>query len=345
MSSLILTSAVWLHNLDPYAIHFGADSGIRWYGLAYMAGFLVAYLLLMWAARRRITPLSTQQVGDFVVAAAIGTMVGGRLGYCFFYQPHLLWTSTGAFPYWGLLALNHGGMSSHGGIIGICVACLWYARKSAAPPLHLMDLAVQLGPIGVFFGRIANFINGELFGRAAPPGFPYAVKFPTEMIDWSPARIQQLDDAFFHAGINDHGRPVEFAIHAIQHGNAHVIKIVEPLLVARYPSQIFEAVMEGLVVFIVLAIIWTRPRKPGVIAASFLIVYAVVRIIGEHFRLPDSFIGYEALGMTRGQWLSLGQLLLGLLMLAWVMRRRAPKLGGWAVRRPAVESAESATKH
>jgi phosphatidylglycerol:prolipoprotein diacylglycerol transferase len=337
----MITLAVYLHSLNPMAIRFWGNFGIRWYGLSYVAGFVAGYLILRTMSRRGMTPLRGQLVPDFVLAAAIGTVLGGRLGYVLFYKPELLTQFTDRPPFWGLVAINEGGMASHGAIIGLLLACLYFRRRARVPALHLMDICVQAGTMGVIFGRLANFVNGELIGRPAPAGLPWAVKFPQEMFDWSDAQVDGLADALAPLGMQStHPHAlVERAIAAIQNGNAEVTRVVEPLLTARHPSQLYEAGLEGLFLFLALMAIWWKPRKPGVVAAWFVVLYAVVRIIGEQFRMPDAYIGYQALGLTRGQWLSVAMLTMGFVFMAWVARRPVEKMGGWrVVRVPAVEA-------
>lgn len=341
----------WLHTLDPFLIQFASGFGIRWYGLSYLAGFVVAYLILRRLSKRGLSQLSPAQVSDFVFATAVGTVVGGRLGYCLFYSPELLTRFTGQFPFWGLLAVNEGGMASHGGIIGIAVAGLWYARRHGLSALHLMDLAAFTGPIGIFFGRTANFINGELVGRPAPPGFAWAVKFPQDLLLWpgrEPERLNNLVDAVAVLGISRErwgdavaritvdrrawqlvDQTIAQIIDGVQHGNILLSDALRPHLTARYPSQLYAALLEGALVFLLLLILWRKPRKPGVIAAAFFIVYSIVRIFDEHYRMPDAHIGFMAFGLTRGQWLSVVMLLGGVFFLWLWSRAPRPGIGGW----------------
>ncbi|MDX1564247.1 MAG: prolipoprotein diacylglyceryl transferase [Phycisphaeraceae bacterium] len=335
-----MVSAVYVHNLDPFLIEFGNGIGLRWYGLSYVMGFLAAYWLLQWLIRRGATPLEAPKVGDLVLAVAVGTVVGGRVGYCLFYQQELLIRFDSAPPFWGLLMINEGGMASHGGMIGIAAACIWFARKHGLRPLHVLDLAVVTGPIGVFFGRLANFINGELFGRPCDPELPWSVKFPQEVALWgSPehpkhhvyleAKQMILFDTESTAGgcspdTGWAGRIVEAA-----RNNSELLNLIEPHLMARHPSQIYQALLEGALVFAFLILMWRKPRKPGLLGCWFLIGYAAMRIVGEQFRMPDAHIGYQWLQLTRGQWLSFGMVAAGLVLWAVVARRGDRPMGGW----------------
>jgi phosphatidylglycerol:prolipoprotein diacylglycerol transferase len=339
------TLAAILHRLDPYAIGPFGGFGIRWYGLAYAAGFLAGFLLVRSLARRGRTLLEPARVGDLIGAAIVGTIAGGRLGYCIFYSPELLTEFSGSFPFWGALAIHKGGMASHGGLIGMVLACVWCSRKLGVPAPHLFDLIALAAPIGIFFGRLANFVNGELLGRPASAALPWAVKFPQEIASWAdPAhpRHELLSGPELHeaAALAASGSqlPVPHAplqpddlqrIIAAVPANDEVARTIEPLLTPRHPSQLYEALLEGAVLFLALAWIWRKPQKPGVVAGWCLVIYAAVRIIGEQFRMPDEHIGFQWLGLTRGQWLSLGTLGLGLLLLAWSMRAKAAAVGGW----------------
>lgn len=161
----------WVDNLDPWLVHFSGNFGIRWYGVAYAAGILfAAWIFLRWARQGRL-PLPVDQVGTLITYAAIGVLVGGRLGYCVFYNsPEVLHHPLEIFAVW------HGGMASHGGILGLVFALWLFARRRHIDLLQLLDAAAAAGPLGIAFGRIANFFNGELWGR--PTTVPWAVIFP-----------------------------------------------------------------------------------------------------------------------------------------------------------------------
>jgi phosphatidylglycerol:prolipoprotein diacylglycerol transferase len=335
---MIQTLAAYVHRLDPMAVRLWGDVGVRWYGLSYLAGFLAAYALVRWLGARGKALVKPAGAADLIVAVAMGTLIGGRLGYCLFYRPELLWDFSPQFPFWGLLALNKGGMASHGGMIGIIAGCAWHARRVKLPTLHLMDLMALAAPIGVFFGRVANFINGELLGRPCAESFALAVKFPQEVLDWShPGHPKHalLDTA-------DWGRVQQAAMASeahriveIAHRDDSVMRLLEPLLTPRHPSQLYEAALEGLVLFMFLAAVWARPRKMGVVSGWFLVGYAAVRILGEQFRMPDAHIAHQefaALGVTRGQLLSIVMLLAGLACLAFWSRRPGRPIGGWITR-------------
>jgi len=335
---MITPLAVYLHTLDPYAIKLWDGGPIRWYGLSYLLGFLVAYGLIRHMVRVGRSSMDPSMVGDFLVAVAIGVVVGGRLGYVLFYRPQMLWTFSSQLPYWDVLAINKGGMASHGGMIGVILAGLWHARRARGGPhswLHLLDLTAFSAPLGLSFGRVANFINGELVGRPCSPNLPWAVKFPQEMFNWDRIQTTRLAQAISKWSSGQESMPHDIEYHVpllieqIQSGNQELIRLVEPLLAPRHPSQIYQAVLEGLCLFAILAVAWRRPRKPGVIGGLFCCAYALLRVVGECFRQPDAHIGFQALGLTRGQWLSI-LLLAGGLVAVWVSaQRHAMPLGGW----------------
>lgn len=353
----------YVHNLSPFAIQFTEHFGIRWYGLAYLTGFVLGYLAIIWMTKRGVTLFRFEQVADFITYAAIGVLVGGRLGYCLFYAPDLFTTFDNHFPYWGVLKVNEGGMASHGGIIGVLVVSWLYSRYHKLPFWHCQDLTVFGGSLGFFFGRLANFVNGELFGREAPAGLPWAVKFPTEMNLWVQRQFERLVDLkpavqalgklrseqgdvipvdanVWQSWLDGFGHDfsarqhvyetIDALITAVQAKNMQVTEALAPVLTARHPSQLYQAVLEGLLVFILLVWIWRKPQKPGVVAAWFGVLYCVARIIGEQFRMPDAHIGFQWLGLTRGQWLSIAMLTVAIAFLIWAYRRNVEKLGGWA---------------
>jgi phosphatidylglycerol---prolipoprotein diacylglyceryl transferase len=338
-----MTSA-WVHNLSPFIIEFSEGFGIRWYGMAYLTGFILAYFFMDLMAKRGTILLTREQVADFITYVAIGTLAGGRIGYALFYAPELLWTfpQTTVFgfhvPMWGVLMVWKGGMASHGGMLGVVLACFLFARKHKIVFTHLVDLCCFGGGLGVFCGRIANFINGELYGRECPPDLWMAVKFPSEMFTWGASdldKIRGLEPAAkaLNIPLSMLNTNIDYVKEAIvlatQKHNAAVIAAIAPILTPRYPSQLIQAFLEGLLVVLILAWLWRKPHKPGFISGVFGFCYAIARIIGEQFRLPDHDIGFQALGLTRGQWLSIA-MLVGVAVYTWfAMRKDTPLVGGW----------------
>jgi phosphatidylglycerol:prolipoprotein diacylglycerol transferase len=343
-----------VHSLDPFILEFWPGFGIRWYGMSYLAGFVFGYFFIYRMASSQRSPLPVRLVADFVTYEAIGTMIGGRLGYVLFYDFDLVTRFKSTFPFWGVLAVNEGGMASHGGMIGIVIACWLFARKHRINLLHLFDLVAASGPIGIFFGRIANFINGELVGRVCPSDYPLAVKFPSDIYTWAnlePGRLSSLSSVVTKLGISQEkwlesvdkmrtdpgahafvNNTLVSVVDGIQRGTDGLKMAIEPLLDPRYPSQLFGALGEGLIIFLILGAIWYRPRKPGVVSACFVVFYAIVRIVDEQFRMPDAHLGFQALGLTRGQWLSTGMLAIGLVLLFLWSRRHTVPISGWGRR-------------
>lgn len=285
--------AYYLHNLDPFIFRFWGNVGPRWYGMAYVLAFFFAYLLLRVLSRRGLLDLPQSVLGDFVTWVALfGVMVGGRLGYVLFYKPEMLRDPLSILRVW------EGGMSSHGGILGIVIFTLVYSRRHKLPWTNPGDSLCVAAPVGLFLGRCANFINGELYGRITT--VPWAVQFPKELLDAGNAAkadrtleaCQQLDPSL---------RSIESIIE-VGRTNPQVADILRGILSPRHPSQLYEALLEGLVLFVILWIVRTRFRVPnGFITGLFLILYSVFRIIVENFREPDA----PMIGMlTRGQFFS-----------------------------------------
>jgi len=259
--------ALHFPDFDPVAVRLG-PLAVRWYALAYIAGILIGWRHVRKIAASPPKVMSGDETDDLVVWCTLGIVLGGRLGYVLFYQPGYF----AANPL-QILELWHGGMSFHGGLIGVVTALVLFARQHKLSFLMVGDAVVCAVPIGLFFGRLANFINGELFGR--PSDLPWAMIFPR-------------------------GGP-------------------EP----RHPSQIYEALLEGVVLFLVLYLLRRKGlrERPGFIAGAFLVGYGIARIIGECFREPDAFRGFLAFGTTEGQLLSLPLILIG----AWLIARAKPR--------------------
>lgn len=344
--------AAYIHSIDPVLFRITDTLAVRWYGLSYAAGFLIAWLIYRWFAKSGRSPLTTQGVGDLMFYGIVGVLVGGRVGYALFYQPALLYTFTGSFPFWDLLAINKGGMASHGGMLGVLAAVWLFSRRHSVPTLHVLDIGALAATPGLFLGRIANFINAELWGRpvadqVSPPW--WSVKYPQEMHLWTVERLRQLRDVVPEVHISpsewdialnrvaaqpdappaDALRLVQQTTHhlidAAQAGNAAVLEAIRPMLTAYYPSQIFQAISDGPVLFAVLAFVWLRPRKPGVIAGTFLLAYGVLRIFTEFFRQPDAQL---VLGLSRGQALSAFMLIAGIVMIVLCAKRKTQPMGG-----------------
>lgn len=293
--------------IDPVFFHLG-PLPIRWYALAYLAGISLGWVYLarllndhkLWNARGSIRnpdrpPLDKQALDDFVSWIILGVILGGRLGFVMFYRPELMWQDLndwprllGSVPVWPPLAVWTGGMSFHGGLIGVAIVTVLFSRKRGTDPLRIGDLLACAAPIGLFFGRLANFINGELYGR--PTDSWIGMRFPDYYSEAQGAWIYGAD------------------------------------AVARHPSQLYEAALEGLLLFIVLRIAITRfriLRFRGAATGLFLAGYGASRFFVEFFREPDSYAA--TLGfLTRGMLLSLPMVLLGL----FLFYRVHPRFGG-----------------
>lgn len=337
--------AAWLHDLDPVALPTPVPpGGVRWYGVSYLAAFALCWLWLHAMAKRRYIALSPAGVTDALTLLIIGVLAGGRLGYVLFYQPSLLWTFEPAFPWWQALNVARGGMASHGGMVGVLVACWFIARRAGAPTLHVVDAIACVAPVGLMLGRLANFVNGELLGRiVADPGRPapwWAVRYPQELTEragevaarWTDEQQRLADELLARFAVS--GDPVASAIDALHRGDAGVRAAFNDLLTARHPSQLYQALAEGPIVLAALWAVWARPRRPGVVTAWFLIVYGIGRVGTEFVRLPDAHLATaRLLGLSRGQWLSVGMIVVGAVLVFAVTRRAgtggAPRYGGW----------------
>jgi len=237
--------AYWVDRLDPFLVRFTGNFGIRYYGLAYAAGFVCSAWLLHRYARAGRSLLPPAKIADFMLAAVVGVVVGGRIGSFLLYEG---WRRFATDPL-AILRIWEGGMASHGGMIGVVLAAAWFARASRVPFLHLADLVASSAPAGLFFGRVANFINGELWGR--PATVPWAVIFPRSVSPDEP------------------GPPVP------RHPSQLYEAALEGLVLLAYLQWRFwrtGAVRE----------------HPGRLSGEFLILYGAVRIVCEAFREPDA---------------------------------------------------------
>jgi|FEC22Drversion2_1045045.scaffolds.fasta_scaffold00023_108 phosphatidylglycerol:prolipoprotein diacylglycerol transferase len=259
--------------IDPVAIEIGPFA-LRWYALAYVAGIIFAWWYMLrlvangalWGGS---APMTRRDVDDLILWATLGIVIGGRLGYVVIYNPLHFAAHPGE-----ILQIWSGGMSFHGGFLGVVIAVLSFARSRGRPVSAMADIAAASTPVGLMLGRIANFVNGELWGR--PTDVPWAMVFP-------------------HAG-------------------------PEP----RHPSQLYQAALEGLLLFLVLRLVTHRfggLRRPWLATGVFLAGYGAARTIGELFRTPDAHIGFLWGGLTMGMVLSLPMILLGCVVIATALMR------------------------
>ena len=314
--------AYYLHTLSPFIWEIAPGFGPRWYGFAYVMAFLVGYLVYHWLSSRGYSQLPPGQVADFITWAALfGVLLGGRLGSMLFYNVHE-WIHDPLM----LFRVWDGGMSSHGGILGLTLFTLWYARRHHLSWTSIGDNLCVVAPIGLFFGRLANFVNGELYGRPAPR-VSWACQFPKEIYDNQPladragALLDRNPAVLAFAG----KLSLPEAIVAASRTSESVRQTLRAILTPRYPSQLIEAVLEGLVLFSALWALRTLVKTPrGVLTGCFFIFYALLRIAGEQFRQPgsDSPFAFAFGFLTYGQLLSIFLIFIGIAFLAWGFRTR-----------------------
>jgi phosphatidylglycerol:prolipoprotein diacylglycerol transferase len=300
----------YLHNLDPFIFRLWDNVGPRWYGMAYVLAFVCGFVLLSWLSKRGYLDLSQSAVGDFVTWVALfGVMVGGRLGYVIFYRPEMLREPLSILRVW------EGGMSSHGGMLGVVLFSLYYARRHKISWTNLGDNLVVAVPIGLFLGRCANFINGELYGRIA--SVAWAMQFPKELLE--PANAAEAERALAACQQVDPSLSSPEAIVEAVRRNPQIATVLRGILTPRHPSQLYEALLEGIVLFAILWFVRTRARTPnGFLTGLFMICYAIFRIVVEYFREPDApLIG----SFTRGQFFSFFVVALGIGFIVVAKRR------------------------
>ncbi|MEN9711837.1 MAG: hypothetical protein RLY90_98 [Pseudomonadota bacterium] len=260
---------------DPVALQIG-PLAIHWYGLTYLAAF--AFFVGLARLRLRHEPYaaevakdlwSPQDIEDILFYGVMGVILGGRIGYCLFYKP----TYYAEHPL-EVFAVWQGGMSFHGGMLGVFVATAVFAWQKKRHWLWVTDFIAPCVPTGLACGRVGNFINGELWGRLADPQLPWAMVFP-------------------------------------QSGS----------MLPRHPSQVYQFLGEGLLLFVVLWLFARKPRPMGAVSGVFMVGYGLMRFLAEYFREPDAFLGLLSAGLSMGQWLCVPMILIGIALLVWAYQK------------------------
>lgn len=274
---------------DPVAIHLG-PLAVHWYGLMYLLGFV----MFLWLGNRRArsgnTFMTRELIDQLLMYGVLGVVIGGRLGYILFYKPgDYLADPLAIFRVW------QGGMSFHGGFLGVVAAMWLFAWRIKRSFWEVADFVAPLVPLGLAAGRVGNFINGELWGRVTSPDAPWAMLFPQ-------ARMEDIAYASQHP----QWLPVLTEYHE---------------MLPRHPSQLYQFALEGLVLFIILWIYSSKPRPIGKVSALFLAGYGIFRFIAEFAREPDDFLGLLALNLSMGQWLSLPMILIGIVLFFYFGKR------------------------
>ena len=262
--------------IDPVFLDLWGPLDLRYYGLMYVVGFIVGQYILVRLARVGFLPMASEKVSDLIFALVLGVMLGGRIGYSLFYKPEMWTHPLDLFKIW------QGGLSFHGGLLGVVIAFIWFGRKHGVPAWRLCDATALAATPGIFAVRIANFINGELYGRIIRPGDwtpPWAMRFPTD------PHAKQALDLF---GLPKREQELKI-VAAFKDGTWDQVAMQVPL---RHPSQLYEALGEGLILGLVLWGVWrmtrTRPLGTGSYGGIFLMGYGIIRFVIEFFRQPDA---------------------------------------------------------
>ena len=280
---------------DPVAFSIGGEGGwpVHWYGLTYLAAFLMFLFVGKYRAKKMpLLGFKPIELDDILFYGVLGVILGGRIGYVLFYKPAEFLTNPGdIFKVW------QGGMSFHGGFLGVLVAMIWYARKTGRNFWEVTDFIAPLVPLGLAAGRLGNFINGELWGRVSSANYSWLMLFP------------QANEAD--------------VLHVTAHPESAALlqQVGDYLMLPRHPSQIYQLLGEGLLLFVILWLYARKIRPMMAVSAVFLIGYGVLRFIAEFAREPDDFLGLFA-GFSMGQLLSLPMIVAGAVLLWWAYKRQ-----------------------
>lgn len=277
---------------NPVALDLGVIQA-HWYGLMYLVAFATAYGLAIYRTKF-IKNWNADMVADLIFYGAMGVILGGRIGYVLFYQ-FSTFLSNPAY----LFKVTDGGMSFHGGFLGVAIALLLFARKHKKQIFSVFDFIIPCIPLGLFFGRIGNFINGELWGRVSNGGYNWLMAFPQAV---------NSDHELINQDPNLHQIAIQFG---------------DYFLLPRHPSQIYQAVSEGIILFILCWWFASKPRPRMTVTGLFVMGYGIARFITEFFRQPDIDQGFILLGwVTKGQLLSLPMIIVGIFLLIFAYKKQ-----------------------
>jgi phosphatidylglycerol:prolipoprotein diacylglycerol transferase len=342
--------------LDPMVFRLFEDFGIHWYGLIYILTLFLSYIFLKWLTVRQKMGVTADLVWSLLMSLMLGAFLGGRLGFCIFYDPSLFLKFRDVLPFWGVLAVFDGGLSLHGAMFGVWLSLGLFSWRHRLSLPYLLDLAAITAALQIGFMRVGNFINGEILGRVCDSENPYCVRFSEEISSWPdlhPEKLRTLDEAVLKtpsvsfanwsesvkslvadkSGVvrDTTHEMVGKILHEAQAGNLIVQQDLAKVLQLRYPVQLQGALFEGFFIFLILLILWYRPQRSGVISGLFLTLYSAARFFVEYYREPDWQLGYLVFGLTMGQILSLLFFGLGLWFLSFYGRKDAVARPGWGL--------------
>jgi len=327
--------ADYVHNWDPVIFSLTDTIKLRWYGFSYLMAFIVGFLLLKWMGNRKLWVLPGEKSADFISAAAFfGVFLGGRLGYLLFYTIPEKGVGVIADDPLMILRVWEGGMASHGGILGLMIFTFFYARMQKVSWTGLGDGLCVVAPLGLMFGRLANFINGELYGRVAT-GFGGAMKFPDSLGADTLAKAggdehsqRLILDGFFRKATSIDPSLANKPLGIVKEkarSNPELMELFAEYLQPRYPSQLYQAAGEGLLLFLILIIVRLKwPKLPhGILTGLFFIFYAIFRITMEGFREPDAkTFEFGATEVTKGQFYSYFMIAIGIGFIIYAKMRK-----------------------
>lgn len=334
MTGLAMVLAVvlgtWVNTLDPVLWKIAGPLQLRWYGLSYLLGFVAGYHVLKGLSKRNLWVVPEDKVADFIAFAAMfGVFLGGRIGYVLFYMIPEKGIGVVMNDPLVILRVWDGGMSSHGGFLGLMIFTYVYSRRMKLSWPAIGDGLVVASPLGLLFGRLANFINGELYGRVAD-GVAWAVKFPQALFDVRVVESTRQQEVLVAIRQVDPDADLGNVMERMR-DNPELVDTVGPYLEPRHPSQLYEAFLEGVVLFGILLFLRVKfPRlATGVLTGTFFAVYALFRIVVESYREPDSSWVVDGV-LTKGQFYSLFMFLIAaaFYVYAWRWGRRPDGGGG-----------------